>query len=120
MNNGKRRNGKIEKMKIKATKVVNKNGDEMYRIDKVIGVADRTVLPDEYLRGDHIELGSLDGRPIIVLSRGKNILEGSYMTRAEFEASLLFIHQCGNRLHEIQKKIGEKRKLWKGKEEYEI
>ena len=111
---------KVEPMEIKVTKVLNKNGDEMYHIDAVIGVADRSMLPEEYLRGDHIELGRVPGDAYpSILSRGKNILEGSNMTRLEFEQSLMFVHKCGNLLHDIQKKIAES-KNWKGKEDYKI
>jgi len=113
---------KLEKMQIKVTRMLNKNGDEMYYIDSIEGIATREELPNEYLDGDCAYLSEFPGKRVgIYLSpRGKSIVVGTKMTRVDFEKSLMFINACGTRLTAINAKIEEKRKKWMGSETYEI
>jgi hypothetical protein len=124
MNNG---NGNVkpvslEKMGITARRFVNRHGEEMYHIEDIRGIATRDELPDEYLRdGDHVYLTIFPGgREGIFLSRGKGIVLGSNMTRADFERSLAFVMTAGERLHKINSAIVEKRKSWRGVKTFEM
>ena len=113
---------KLDKMRIGVTRFINKNGDEMYHIDKIEGISPRADLPEDYLRGACVYLDNFPGERIGIMlhPRGKGIVEGANMTRTEFENSYMYVLKCGTRLKEINGKIDEKRKKWNGKEVYEV
>jgi len=114
----------MKKMKIDARRYVNRHGEEMYHIANIEGFARRDQLPDEYLReGEQFVFltDSFPGKRVgIFLSRGKCIVLGSNMTRADFERSLAFVMAAGERLHKINSTISAKRKQWKGTKTFEF
>jgi hypothetical protein len=116
---------KLDKMRIEVRRFVNKNGDEMYHIEKIEGIGRRDELPNEYLQGECVYLDTFPGRDqphvgVMLKPHGKSIVEGSNMTREEFESSYMYVLKCGTRLKEINDRIDKKRVAWKGKEVYEV
>ncbi len=97
-------------IKIKTTKIVDKDGTEGRTIDSIEGVLSFEQLPGEYI--DFRNLPSGWG--------GCDMYIGKFISEKTFQENLKSIKLCGDKLHEINQKIAERRKNWVGEETFII
>ena len=78
----------------------------------------REELPDEYLNGLGSSCWGWDGG--LNFANGNHIVAGSLVKEDAFQHQLLRIKECGQRLHEINKKIALLKETWQGEETFII
>ena len=109
-------------MKIKTVKIIPADGVESRKIISFEGVLELSALPERYRLENPCFFKEAYEEVIILLdfNTREEITPGKIIPESKFQQMVSTMRECGNRLHEVNEKIRERRREWHGEEIIEI
>ena len=108
-------------MKIKAERVVNKNGDRMYRFVSFSGMTRAENLPKQYILKRSI-YPTYSGDGVICINKPVfcpiELFTGQMYTQEEWENFIIQVKKSVKRLRKINAEIRAIKEVWKGESNY--